>query len=139
MQAFLQAGLIPNSLMKTISQTLAKPGEKAQEPDMTELMADIGENPEMLQDMLKMADSVTVYCVVEPKVQPAPETEAERKSDLLYVDEVDMEDKLFIMNFGMGGSRDLEPFRQATAGGVGSVPTVPEVQQPPKPVAWNPE
>jgi hypothetical protein len=76
-----------------------------------------------------MADNVTIYCVVEPMVNPLP-ADGVRNDDLLYVDEIDLEDKLFILNFGVGGSRDLEAFRLATDGGVGSVPASTDVQLP---------
>lgn len=37
--------------------------------------------------------------------------EDERDPELLYVDEVSIEDRVFIMNFAVGGTRDLERFR----------------------------
>lgn len=37
----------------------------------------------------------------------------------LYVDEVDLEDKMFLMNFVVGGSKDFAPFRAATQEALG--------------------
>jgi hypothetical protein len=127
-EAFLKAGVIPNSLMKVISKALGETPTAA-DIDLSELMGDLSENPEMLQDVFAMADNVTIYCVVEPMVNPLP-ADGVRNDDLLYVDEIDLEDKLFILNFGVGGSRDLEAFRLATDGGVGSVPASTDVQLP---------
>lgn len=138
-EAFLSAGMIPNSLMKSVSSALAKPGQKPEEMDMAELMADMSDDPKMLQDVFAMADNVTIHCVVEPTVHPAPDSEEDRQADLLYVDEVDLEDKLFILNFGMGGSRDLEAFRSATTGGVGPVPPSQDVRDEPKSITWGRE
>lgn len=140
-EAFLQAGIIPNSLMKIISKALSK-DKKSEEVDMAELMADVAENPKMLEEVFGMADAVTIYCVIEPAVQPIPPlnedgTPGARDDDLLYVDEVDSEDKLFILSFGMGGSRDLEAFRKATSGGVGSVSSGEDVRVSPESAAGD--
>lgn len=37
--------------------------------------------------------------------------EPERDPELLYADEVDLQDRVFIMNFAVGGTRDLARFR----------------------------
>jgi hypothetical protein len=130
-EAFLKAGVIPNSLMKVITKALGE-NPTAADTDLTELMSGLSDNPDMLQDVFAMADNVTIYCVVEPMVNPLPTDGTPRNDDLLYVDEIDLEDKLFILNFGVGGSRDLEAFRIATSGGVGSVPASTDVQLPPQ-------
>ena len=135
--AFLTAGIVPNSLMKIITKALGDTDAKAEDLNMAELMGDLAEDSQMLQDMFAMADNVTIFCVLEPKVQPIPPpnadgSEPERDENLLYVDEIELEDKFFILNFGVGGSRDLEAFRSAAAGGVGSVPPSTDVQLPPQ-------
>jgi hypothetical protein len=38
--------------------------------------------------------------------------EPERDTELLYADEVDLQDRVFIMNFAVGGTRDLARFRR---------------------------
>jgi hypothetical protein len=136
MDVFIKQGFIPNSLMDIVMKSLAA-GEagKADEIDTDELMAEAMEDPEKLQGIFEVADAVTVYCVVEPQVLPTPTDTILREEDKLYVDEIDMDDKLFIFNFAVGGSRDLEPFRAATSGGVGSVPIVDIVQLPTEPPA----
>lgn len=42
---------------------------------------------------------------------------------MVFVDWIDSVDKMFIMNFAVGGSADLAEFRAATQASVGSVPT----------------
>ena len=64
--------------------------------------------------------------VVEPPVSPIPpEVEVNgvlspglRDPDVLYVDEVDIEDRMFILNFALGGTRNLERFREELADSV---------------------
>jgi hypothetical protein len=124
MQAFMSEGLIPNSLMGIIQASM-EAGEKGEEVDEDKVVegfiADIRSDPSKLQDMIRMADACTVYCVLEPRVLPVPAADEERNPDLLYVDEVDLDDKLFLMNFAVGGTRDLEPFRERLSKGVESV------------------
>jgi hypothetical protein len=122
--AIMSRGLIPNPLLAIMTEamTAAEKG-KAAELDVDKLMADVIQDESKLKAMFDMADQITLACVLEPEVHAAPENEADRLEDLLYVDEVDMEDKMFIMNFAMGGSADLEPFREELARSVPAVPT----------------
>lgn len=110
MQVFMERGVIPNSLMQFVRQAL-----KGEEP---EIKADeITED--QLRDMMELFDAVTVYCVIEPKVSKVPRDDdgnpiplSERDQDKLFVDEVDFEDKQFIFQWVVGGTRDLERFRE---------------------------
>jgi hypothetical protein len=133
MDVFIKQGFIPNSLLAIVQKALAA-GEagKADELDMSEFMAEALVDPEKIRDIFQVADAVTVYCVVEPRVYPVPTDSVLREEDKLYVDEIDLDDKLFIFNVAVGGTKDLEPFRAATAAGVGSVPLVNNVQLPPE-------
>lgn len=150
LQAFLAMGFIPNSLMGVIKDMLdknsgkKKPTAKQEEQMMAEFFSDIMENPDKMQDLIGMVDKVVVYCVEAPKVEPTPmmTTEVEidgevvkklipdpnaRKDDVLYVDEVELEDKFFIMNFACGGTREVEQFRDESAAVVGATKTVRKV------------
>lgn len=130
MQAFLAENLIPNSLLGIITTTLdkAEKGETIDEDVLIEgFIADIRTDPAKLADMIKMADACTLYCVLQPEVLPSPKVNEPRLPDKLYVDEVDLDDKLFIMNFAVGGSRDLEPFREKLAEGVDAMAADPGV------------
>lgn len=109
MQAFVKAGMIPNSLLLPVQRALSK-GHKA--PNWGELAES---KPEHIQDMLTLVDKVTVFCVLEPKVWAVPVdadgNELDREEDRLYVDEIDPMDKMFIFQWVSGGTRDLEEFR----------------------------
>lgn len=115
MQAFLKEGVIPNSLMSIVQESMTAgtaPSEAAQQS-----MVD---DPQKLQDLMKLVDAVTVSCCLDPKVLPAPlDTEGnalpfdheDRDENVLYADEVDFNDKMFIFQFAVGGTADLEKFR----------------------------
>lgn len=112
LQVFLEAGIIPNSLLPLVQQAL-----KGKQTDPKDLLEDLTE--ERLREIVKLYDAVTCYVVIEPEVHQAPLREdgttvpwSERDGDKLYVDEVDFEDKQFLFQWSVGGTRDLERFRQ---------------------------
>lgn len=115
MQVFVRRGMIPNSLMPIVQEAIQKgkpPSNKALNLEQT---------PEMLEEMMEVMDNVTIYCVVEPKVAPAPADDEERDENILYVDEVDFMDKLFIFQYAVGGTADLEKFRKESGFDMGAV------------------
>lgn len=127
MTTFLQSGMIPNSLMATITEAL----NKGKAPDMSQVNL---EDSEELNGMLHMIDVVTYRCAVEPRVLPVPEDEdEERDPDLLYVDELDDYDKLFIFQWATGGTTDVERFRHELDEQVGAVSDGSVISNPTKP------
>jgi hypothetical protein len=112
MQVFLTKGLIPNSLLPIVRQAMSG---KQPEINLEEITED------QLQDMITLFDAVVVHCVVEPRVLPIPAEDNMRLADVLYVDEVDFDDKMFIFQWVVGGTRDLEQFRKEQAASLESV------------------
>lgn len=137
MQVFLQRGMIPNSLMPIIREAM-KSG-KPQDMKMDDVTA------EQIEDMMALFDAVTCYVVVEPKVTPTPmrpvdpqpegatETVLEpvpaedRDPNVLYVDEVEFDDKQFIFQWVVGGTRDIEQFRREQGAAVEQLRPSPDV------------
>lgn len=118
---FLAAGTIPNSLMQTIQAAMNSKGgqtEKKIEAEVAKLL----EDPEGMRDMFIAVDAFVCAVAIEPKVYPVPENEADRKEDQLYVDELELDDKMFIFQRAVGATDDAAPFRKESAPGVGSVP-----------------
>lgn len=109
LQTFILSGNVPNPLMETVSAALAK-GQKADIPAM--MGVDEGKiDLDMINDMYEMVNRVVVASVLEPKVHYAPEEGEDRDDDLLYVDEVEDEDKMFIFQWATGGTDDVATFR----------------------------
>jgi hypothetical protein len=66
-------------------------------------------------------DHVVCHVVLAPLVLPIPEAGTERDDDVLYVDEIDMDDKMFIFGYATSGAKDLETFRQGQTANVAAV------------------
>jgi hypothetical protein len=125
MQAFLRADLIPNELMPIVMEAVDE-----QKPMTREAAAELQKDPEMLMKLADSFDQIFAYCVTEPRFELPPTQEdvevynekhpeepvdgpAElRVRGTLYTDRVSMDDKSFIFHVAVGGTRDLERFRQ---------------------------
>lgn len=146
--AFLTSGWIPNPLMDIIRKAIT--AKKGLPP---KAMAQIADDNVMLGSTLLLFDRVLTNVVVEPEIIMPPPCDVEidgrecgeyatepvhqnptesghhaysegaRDEDAFYADEVDMGDKVFIFQWCLGGTRDLEKFRreqEATVGSLGS-------------------
>lgn len=130
-QGLIAAGVLDNfdALTALVQSELVAPNETATGRRPTkaapkrsdvELLKDEKEN---ILSALDMVDKVILYCVLAPKVYPAPPDGEDRDEDLTYVDDVDLEDKMFILQFVLGGTRDLESFRKGTEGTMAGLAT----------------
>lgn len=108
MTAFLNSKIIPNSLMSIVSNALAS----GQQPDPNQFVKDGEVDPKMMEDMMVMMDNIALKVIVEPEFHPSPATEADRSDQMLYIDELPLDDKQFLFQWVSGGTRDLETFRQ---------------------------
>lgn len=133
MQAFLKQGFIPNSLIGIVTDQLnknaGKPPSKKQDDEQATIafMEEIRTDPEKLEDLLTGMDNVWLHCVIEPHTEPLPEKDEhgkeieERDPNLLYVDEVEFDDKMFVMQVAVGGTKSLEKFRSGLDSNVDAV------------------
>lgn len=128
LQAFLSAGIIPNSLM-----SIVKKGMAGNQVGAEEIMPDGEIDPALLSDMNELLNKIANRVIVDPVFNLVPSAEDMKKwnksnpnkkvsspeelrrDDLLYVDELPEEDKMFIFQWVTGGTRDLERFREQHA------------------------
>lgn len=129
MSAFLEQGLIPNGLMPIVDEAIN--AGKGLSPAKTE---ELSRDPRMLGDVVLFANRVLVHTVIQPPVLMPPTWDeddinegkvasselgmiAPTKKDagLLYADEVVIEDRMFILQWVVGGTQDLERFREQSA------------------------
>jgi hypothetical protein len=134
LQGLIKAGILESlDTLTAIVATETIPKAKGQpkaKPDLTKIDA------KQITDAMKVMDDVTLYVVVQPEVRPIiiPDpteddpkhtreiTDDERDPDAYYIDDFDVEDKTFIVQYAMGGTRDLERFRAESPLALGSIP-----------------
>lgn len=81
----------------------------------------LAQDTKALTQLMEIADQVCLEVVVQPHLEPSPENRTDRVPGTLYVDMVDFEDKMFIMQFAMGGTAEIETFRPEPTEDVASV------------------
>lgn len=107
-------GVIPNALMPMVTKAI-----QTGEFDAQKELADL--DLEKITDMMSLYDHVMLACVIEPELHPVPTAGEEREEDQLYVDEVDMDDKVFVFQWAVGGTADVERFREEQNSAMGAV------------------
>lgn len=159
MKSFLETGTIPDYLTPIVQKIIREkqflPPEKEKE---------LATDPQAIKSTQEMLDRALVLTVVQPKVHMPPGCEVcgkyldyndkdvhnrkgdkfdhdfiqeERDDDLLYADEVDMEDKMFIFNWSVGGGTDLTEFREQLKESVERMAGFPDDENSPEPVAGD--
>jgi hypothetical protein len=87
-------------------------------------------NPEQLAKVFEVVDKVVEHMVLQPAVQRPIKvvdgkdvllTFDEREDHVVYTDRIDLMDKMFIFQYAVGGSSDVESFRKQFAEGMGGV------------------
>jgi hypothetical protein len=111
--AFLRTGNIPNPLMEIVNEAL----EKGRNADVSKMIQDEEGTVDlkMVNEMYTMVDNIVVASIVEPQVHELPAEGEDRDDDLLYTDDVDDEDKMFIYQWATGGTDDVAQFRREAA------------------------
>ena len=100
----MAAGLLDD--FDTLATALPKKGGRPTAAG-TQLM----KNPAMMQKAMALMDRVVLHVVIKPELTPEPEKPADRVVGNIYPSSISLEDKTFIMQWALGGTRDLERFR----------------------------
>lgn len=149
---FLTSGMIPDPLSAIIHKAINS--TKGLPPSALEKISNSRED---LAATLEMFDRVLTHVVIKPVVEMPPACdvavngepceeyanaevhkdthksgrhryhEGPRDEETLYADEVDFQDKMFIFQWVLGGTRDLEQFRKEQAASVDAVSDVKDV------------
>jgi hypothetical protein len=91
--------------------------DKLEEQSILKMMS----NDEQMESLFHLLNRVLCHVVVQPPVQMAPDDITRRVDGVIYTDMVDLEDKLYIMSWTVGGADAVAQFRTQLAGDVGSV------------------
>lgn len=128
-QALMEAGVLRDidSLSAIINEHI-----KEVEGDSKAGAKSFLEDEEAVVNIVHVVDRVLVHCVVKPEILMTPNDPTSREPHKIYADMVDLEDKLFIFNFAVGGTRDVERFREQLVERMGSVEPGETVEFPAK-------
>lgn len=139
MDTFLKLGMLPNSLMSIVQKNIQKAQKGAKDEDIQKNVADamdkLLEDPQKIGEVFEMADRVVCFIVIQPEVHLVPDDPAERDPELLYVDEVLLDDKMFLFNWAVGGAEDLASFFREQGEVLEPASDSQDVELPSQPVA----
>lgn len=141
-QGLMEAGLLDSvdSLTAIVQGDTIPKAQGKPQVNVKEILDD----PSRLDTMMEMADRVVIFAVTQPVLHPIkvpaideetgePKVDGagepvmrilgleERDGDKVYIDYVDDMDKMYIMNFVMGGPKDLQRFREETEAALGGL------------------
>lgn len=139
MERFLSAGYLPDSLRAEMERQISRASGKKASAGIAELAGKL--SVDEMAEWMNAMDRIVCEVFVEPQVRwhlrpivaqaegqpPAPVLDAkgkptyaeipweEREEIYLYTDELDVEDKQFVFQYGVGGTADLTRFRATAA------------------------
>jgi hypothetical protein len=97
------------------------------ERDVAATLKNLLSEPNKFNEMVHMVDRVVCHVVVHPELHMTPNDPTSREPGFIYCDMVDLEDKMFIFNFAVGGTRDIETFRKERDSAMGSLEPVKDI------------
>lgn len=127
----IAAGVLDNAdtLMAVVDQKVAKAQGKRPQAKKDQ-KPNILEDPKKLVEVFGMIDKVVEHMVVQPAVRrpvvnedgkDRPMMPEERDPNVVYVDSIDLGDRMFLFRYAVGGGDDLDAFRQQFAEGLGTL------------------
>jgi hypothetical protein len=123
LEGLIKAGIVSNfdMLTKIVGDQTSRMKTGKEPKSDEEIMSEVMASPERLEEMMRVINKIVCYVVVKPEIKSAPNDITRRVAGVIYDDMVDIDDKMFIMNFAMGGVRDLSTFREQYDAALGSV------------------
>jgi hypothetical protein len=97
---------------------------------MQAAVSEFAKRPADLLEGMRIIDKTVCAVIVNPHVEMPPESDQDRDGQVIYADDVDEDDKMFIFQFVVGGTRDIESFRAQRAELLGGLPTSQDVPLP---------
>lgn len=132
LEGLIKAGVLRNvdNLSAIVNERHVKKSKKGAQSSVN--VDSILQDPQALESIMHTVDKAVCYCVVKPEIVMAPNDITLREQGVVYTDMIDIEDKMFIFNFVVGGTRDLETFRGGLNDAVGGVDDLPGVPGSPE-------
>ncbi len=123
LEGLIKAGVLHNidSLSAIVGNEHVKKTKKGSQNEIN--VNTLLKDPKALEEILYTVDKVICHCVVKPEVHVTPNDVTSRKDGVVYADMIDIQDKMYIFNFVVGGTRDLETFREGSLGAVAGLET----------------
>ena len=110
MKQIIKAGLIID--LDTFTGQLLPQGTKSgdAEPDPNSIILEAMKDEKKFDEFEQTVDKVVMMCVIAPKIHPALPEDYDRDESKMYIDEIEIEDKLTIFGHVFAGMGDMSRF-----------------------------
>lgn len=115
---FVEQGKVPNMLMPMVEAAIAEgEGKPPTKAELKETVKDV----ESIKEVMDFINAIVVDCVLSPTLALPPADRKDRDPAVLYTDEASLEDRMFVFQWVVGGTRDVERFREQSAAVVADI------------------
>lgn len=147
-ESLMADGVFSDGLLPIISDAVSQGKNGKKGADIKLDPADIMKDPKLLRDLMSTYDMVAAKCIAQPhcrfhKFQEGDEIpegykigddipDELRDDDVIYTDDVDLNDKIFIFQWVVGGSDDVARFREESSKSLAALSDGEDVQDSPE-------
>lgn len=126
-EGLMKAGIIHDidPLMGMVQMHEARVAGKDTESN-EKAMLDILKDESKMTSLFHMLDRIVCAVAVKPEVKMTPNDVTRRQDGVIYTDMIDLEDKMFIMMWTMGGAETVAGFRDQFEKSLGSLSAQPK-------------
>jgi hypothetical protein len=125
LNGLLKAGVLHDidPLLPLVDEHVARvEGQQADaEEKMNRKILDIFKDEKKFATIQHMLDRMLCYVVIKPQILHTPDDITQRQPDKIYADMIDLEDKLFILDWSLGGAEDVAQFREKFQAALGNL------------------
>lgn len=124
-EGLMAAGLLEDlDMLSTVLPKIMGGKSQKKDFDATEMMR----NPQMMAQAMKLVNRVVVHVVQKPVITPEPDDPTDKERGKIYPSSVSLEDRTFLFNWAVGGTRDLQRFREELQESVADVESGADVE-----------
>lgn len=130
LNGLLKAGVLHDidPLLPLVDEHVARVEGKVdparREEQMNKQIMDVFKDEAKFATVEHMLDRVVCYVVLKPQILMNPNDITQRKPDKIYADMIDLTDKMFILDWCLGGTADVTSFREKLTTAMGNLANV---------------
>lgn len=131
MKEIVKTGLV--SQLDTFTAQLIPNGTNNPEADAGRVILEALKDEKKFEQLEATIDKIISVCVIQPKVMKVPPEGYERNPEAVYIDEIDLDDKMAIFAAVFEGAGDMSDFREGQNRDMAAVEAQPESESSTQP------
>lgn len=124
MKEIIKTGMVAQ--LDTFTAQLLPDGTSSPEKDANRVILDAIKDEKKFEQLEQTINKVVLVCVLQPKVLPIPPEGYDRNPEAVYIDDISLDDKMYIFSIVFEGNGDMSQFREGQGGDMAAVEAKPE-------------